>query len=575
MKQSNRVLIDLFKMQLVLIAFVALITHHHTLALDRQGESFDSSSNQALLAADGARKEADDNMVAPQEPLLSSDISLAIEKYMNSMKSKASKENSLLNDERDGPVPRNESALEKRKVIRSRYRLRAHRDSAPVGQQQTANTMSISNYSQPFDQQAQPEVSAAPATTYGIQNHYQTLARALVQPTVSMAVPDQPVSSYNYAPSPVQHRVATASPMGGEASASLYSASSVDPAHARAQDNEALVEAYSHPVLPSHSQQMHVAAASRMYPSAISGSARFSPPSLSMAASSGAPGDPAYYGAPSMVAFGDHYGSATSISQPSSASAERDHYEGQRNYSENQPEFAGSHLSSWDYLDSPLLGRSRWSWPWTDVSSFGSYGLDKASPMNTAATFKKHHHHHYYPKHKDHHHHHDEHELMSKWEHGITIGEIVCVAVAVVLGIIILGSPFFLLFLMLFNGGNLFGTTQMGLLAPAAVQAATSPAGRRRRRRSVGSSDEQGDTGSAKKIKTSDLVRAGEYLFEKLSPYMDGEKLMRSFERLMDVKDDIEVIIAKIGQQDKAAHREHSAARSGKQHDEMRRRKRK
>lgn len=250
------------------------------------------------------------------------------------------------------------------------------------------------------------------------------------------------------------------------------------------------------------------------------------------------------------------------------------------------------------YHNSP--GRSRWSWPWIDVSSYsgGPSSRDNhqhlyQSPM-TAATFKKHyHHHHHLPaKHKEHDHYHqnehEEHELMSKWEHGISIGEIACIAVAVVLGIIILGSPFFLLFMMLFNGGNLFGTTQMGLLAPATVQGGTGGvAGRRRKKRSLDILGTIGGGGSGltpqdieAKYKEHGVYGVTEYLFQKLSPLLDSGKLLSSFERIMEVKDDIENIVTKLAKHEQSKGFAASwteglnQAKHQHQHIEMRRKRR-
>lgn len=245
-------------------------------------------------------------------------------------------------------------------------------------------------------------------------------------------------------------------------------------------------------------------------------------------------------------------------------------------------------------MTSVAVPRSRWSWPWTDVSSYGS-----GSGHMPSATFKKHYHHHYMPAHHkghdggsggsgggDHHHHHEEHDhMMSKWEHGITIGEIACIAVAVVLGIIILGSPFFLLFLMLFNGGNLFGATQMGLLAPAATPAGTATvAGRRRRKRSIREAEaairkiarvaKGGVSGGLTKeqleeieklraqLTSGDLVGMGNYLFEKLSPFVSADKLMQSFVRIMEVKDDVEKLVGKLNLEDNSGKASGSSSKN-------------
>lgn len=229
-------------------------------------------------------------------------------------------------------------------------------------------------------------------------------------------------------------------------------------------------------------------------------------------------------------------------------------------------------------------GRSRWSWPWSDTSG---------GALTTSGTFKKHFFQHHQPAHvkeQNYHHHHDndEHDhLMHKWEHGVSIGEVACVAVAVVLGVIILGSPFFLLFLMLFNGGNLFGSTQMGLLAPASAQAAAAalPAsGRRRRKRSVDGASGGGGGGGDDGLGGNDQVkdvpsvdRVGEFLLDQLSPLLQGDKLLRTLGHIMNIKADFERIMAKLSQHGQDAKFESGQIKRKSQHAhvEMRRRRRK
>lgn len=219
-------------------------------------------------------------------------------------------------------------------------------------------------------------------------------------------------------------------------------------------------------------------------------------------------------------------------------------------------------LSHADMFANHLSGRNRWSWPWFDVSSYGHN-------LGNAASFKKfahHHHHHSNPHHKEEFamHHHEGDHLAAKWEHGITLGEIACIAVAVVLGIVILGSPFFLLYLMLFNGGNMMGANQMSLLAPAIPGAGAATAAGRRRKRSIEA--QNSNLRRSKSAQATSLQDAiGDYLLEHLSPFMDPEKVLQSFHRLASVKDDVDRIVAKLSQPDKMP---------GHEHTEMRRRKR-
>lgn len=415
-------------------------------------------------------------------------------------------------------------AQAQKKLIKSRYRSRAYNRNG----QQLAGT---SNYSQPFDSGAAPTVS------------HQTLARAL---SAGTPVAESPVA-YTYLPASSQRAPVH---MTGESSSSgllLDDGPSVY--------NQDISADYTPPL-----QQTAYRSNGMMAPAA--GTRMYSPVSRMHGGSAMSAGDlnlPLFMASPSMSSAGysDYYGSGSNDHHTS----DYDHYVPRSmlsNFSDldsSSPYYPSAQDIS-PLFSSPtssyLGNRNRWSWPWTDVSSsFGS----GSGPM-TSATFKKHHHHHLPAQHKEHdhhHHHHEEHDhLMSKWEHGISIGEIACIAIAVILGVIILGSPFFLLFLMLFNGGNIFGSTQMGLLAPAATPGGGSGAAgkRRRRKRSLNEAKKSGISGEElAKLRELDLHSIGEYLFEKLSPFMDADKLMRSFERIASVKDDIGHLVSKLGPQ--------------------------
>lgn len=607
--------------RLVLLIILAASFTPRALAHQAIDHRQDGTYDQTVLDANtsAAAKASDHSTVSntPINPILhTSDIATAIEKFklassskdpesdnQNSV-SKVSLDDGSSNERSSGgsdnqlntPETEQRSPI-KRKLVRSHYRLRSQREPGSVNIE-TRQSSTFSNFSQPFDssQQQLSGQSSSPYTTE--QNHYlPPLGRALGGgPSSSSVAPssflDAPASySYLAAPGPPQ-RVASALSLGGDTqgvvvsgggSPSSYSSTSES---LHNQDNGIIPDNYVTVARlnqqPS-SNHLNVPSISRMYHGA-SGSSHFS-------ASQPADLTNHYMAAPSShyPAYSDYYGSGSSM--PSSVGGVGDYHHDSgdhyvpRNYSSHQPDYDISgggvgHPAAYDYMDSPLSApRTRWSWPWTDVSNFGFGGGNGGNSMNTAATFKKHHHHHHYhPKHKEHLHHHegDEHMMAAKWEHGITVGEIVCVAVAVVLGIIILGSPFFLLFLMLFNGGNLFGATQMGLLAPAAVQASSTPtAGRRRRRRSADGDDlkTDGKKGSGK-VHASDLVRVGEYLFEQLSPFMDANKLMRTFERIMDVKDGIDKLVSKIDEGDKLSETDGRDKAQSHQHIEMRKRKR-
>lgn len=528
-----------------------------------------------------------------------------------------------------------------RKQIRSRYRSR-------VAQQQ--DQQQLANYSQPFD--LPPIQQQQEAGSY-YQQQQPSLGRALKSGTPGYV--NHLPASYSYmpaAPSALAQRAAQSGPVTtGLAGSGESGQSGLFLEEPSAYNQDSLLD-YTAPLhayaAGSATSRMHYVAGQpqqslgrmRMnnnfntneYLHTAAGEQQ-SPQHYFMSASPSMNSFD-YYGAGSME-HPAHIGSASSIASSSIDNSNMDNYEpisgrnsnnlhhslinNANNLTESSTSYGSSSslpyygsLSSahypFDFTNNYGLPnyspgsslRSRWSWPWTDVSQIGYNSHHHHANNNpiTAATFKKHyHHHHHVPKehhshHKEHEHHdhHEEHDHMSKWEHGISIGEIACIAVAVVLGIIILGSPFFLLFLMLFNGGNLFGTTQMGLLAPAGAAAApAAAAGRRRRKRSIHDSNHNSlssklaqSAGLSKeeldKLKEMDLNGIGEYLFDRLSPYLNPDKLMRSFGRMMDVKDDIDKIIEKLGAQ--KTFNANKLVNNNEQsdeghHDEMRRRRKK
>lgn len=441
-----------------------------------------------------------------------------------------------------------------KKLIRSRYRSRV---ANPADSFSLNSSSSSSNYSQPFDN--------SPISQQLASGRALSMATGTHQGSV---ISDSPAGYYVAAPSQRAsvHAAATPTASNGNTAGVAGNGESGSTGLVLEEpssfNQENLLD-YTPPLQlnPSYAQSGPIG---RMY---------------STGRSRGSAAYPYFMASPSMnsVGFADYYGSANGDHHPSSLEYLTDHYVprsmvNNNNYSENHLNYEPStgysssmqfpSTSEFTHSYSPsssFMGRSRWSWPWTDVSGFGSGGFGSVLSSNpmTSATFKKHYHHHMPAHHKehDHHHHHEEHhdDHLSKWEHGISIGEIACIAIAVVLGVIILGSPFFLLFLMLFNGGNLFGGTQMGLLAPAAAPGGGGGAtGRRRRKRSVDNGGNKLAPGLSKeeleaRLKDLDLHGVGEYLFERLSPFMDADKLMRSFEKIMAVKDDVESLVSKLG----------------------------
>lgn len=489
-----------------------------------------------------------------------------------------------------------------RKMIRSRYRLRNKVDAPSISGFQTATQ--LSNYSQPLDSTQPPLLAASNLPVNQYQHKHQhypeqqhSLARALTGSGVGVASigdssPHVSYATYLTSPSqrePVHHAI------GESGSSNLV----VD--EPTSYNQESLLD-----YTPSHfhHQGYNLPPASGRMFSPTGRSQSMSNSATSASAISDLNSLPYFLGSPSMNSL-DYYGSSNSDHQQSRGPDHDDHFVPRSmlsNFSSDHLNFeappyyssSSSHSSHSPSLSDYMThygipgssaARNRWSWPWTDSSSLG---VHPGGPM-TAATFKKHYHHMpaQHKEHDHHHHHHEEHDhQLSKWEHGISIGEIACIAIAVVLGVIILGSPFFLLFLMLFNGGNLFGGTQMGLLAPTTAAAPAGAAGRRRRKRSVMSSTNTGNVASdgelsneeATKANELDLHGIGEYLFERLSPFMEPEKLMHSFERIMNVKDDIESIVAGLTKAKRTkvdSMQSNGQNKANQQHVEMRKRRRK
>lgn len=573
----------------------------------------DTQLQNSSTSSEGSFNTTAANSVA-SSPLRNLDINSVIKLFESALKnSSINSSDDTINQLQNEQLKQPQQAQFK-KLIRSRYRSRVINPTESL----KFNGLH-SNYSQPFDtppieQQHQQLASGRALSSVPVSTNHGTVvsesptaysylaAHSQRAPVHSAALPMATSVSNNV-------NIATASGFNGESnSAGLV----LDDPTSYNQEN--LLD-YTPPLQqtsnnPGYTQSVPY---NRMYSS--SSRSRGSP--YFMASPSSSYSD--YYGggngdhlSSSSDYATDHYVPRSMLSGSNSNNNYSDHH---INYEQSTPSFSGSMPFPFGPADishsygpssnSLGMGRSRWSWPWTDVSSFGSgFGNVLASNPMTSATFKKHYHHHHMPAHHkehEHHHHHEEHDHLSKFEHGITIGEIACIAIAVILGVIILGSPFFLLFLMLFNGGNIFGGTQMGLLAPAVASgggggggSGGGASGRRRRKRSVDNISNKVGVGLSKKelearLKELDLHGVSEYLFDRLSPFMDADKLMRSFEKIMEVKDDIESLVTKIGLGDakygmpfKDSHDPEvemptltSAEESKYKHVEMRRRKKK
>ena len=138
---------------------------------------------------------------------------------------------------------------------------------------------------------------------------------------------------------------------------------------------------------------------------------------------------------------------------------------------------------------------------------------------------------------------------LSHWTNGFTIGEIVCGLVAISIGAVILGAPFFLIYLALM--GNFSGSGTLSLTNPTAASGAAaasgsggSPANGRRKRLAT---FEQGLTLEDRKLaaKHLNLSNLAEMALTELSPFVDLQQvsntfkqLVRSIERHSNMKDE-------------------------------------
>lgn len=121
---------------------------------------------------------------------------------------------------------------------------------------------------------------------------------------------------------------------------------------------------------------------------------------------------------------------------------------------------------------------------------------------------------------------------LSHWTGGFGVSEIICAVVAIAIGAVILGAPFFLIYLALM--GNFSGSGTLSLTNPASggtatggAAATTAPAGRRRKKRSTIPSLILNNDGEQ-------LLAFSNTIVDQLSPFVNFEQVSMTFKKLID-----------------------------------------
>lgn len=122
--------------------------------------------------------------------------------------------------------------------------------------------------------------------------------------------------------------------------------------------------------------------------------------------------------------------------------------------------------------------------------------------------------------------------MLSHWTNGFSISEIICGLIAISIGAIILGAPFFLIYLALM--GNFSGSSTLSLTNPTqgttpAGGANTTNNGRRKRLAVFEQSPSFNDDN-----KTSEYIVLADSIMSQLSPFVDLQQVVRTFKRLTD-----------------------------------------
>jgi len=130
---------------------------------------------------------------------------------------------------------------------------------------------------------------------------------------------------------------------------------------------------------------------------------------------------------------------------------------------------------------------------------------------------------------------------LSHWTSGLTITEIICGFIAVSIGAIILGAPFFLIYLALM--GNFSGSGTLSLTNPTGAAGAASASGAsgsasngRRKRLAIFEPNqlavEYHDL-AQKHLSNFELGKFTASIASQLTPFMDVEKISRTFKQLV------------------------------------------
>lgn len=119
--------------------------------------------------------------------------------------------------------------------------------------------------------------------------------------------------------------------------------------------------------------------------------------------------------------------------------------------------------------------------------------------------------------------------VLSHWTNGFSISEIICGLVALAIGAVILGAPFFLIYLALM--GNFSGSGTLSLTNPTSVSGAASGASQtngRRKRQAVFDSMDMEERAS----RHPTLANVTNSLMRQLSPFVNLKQVSMTFKHL-------------------------------------------
>lgn len=122
---------------------------------------------------------------------------------------------------------------------------------------------------------------------------------------------------------------------------------------------------------------------------------------------------------------------------------------------------------------------------------------------------------------------------ISHWTNGFSIGEIICGLVALAIGAVILGAPFFLIYLALmgnFSGSGTLSLTNPTSSAAAAGGASTTANGRRKRLAIFEAMNLTNDQAR----RHPNFPQLAESVVEQLSPFIDLQQVAKTFKQLVN-----------------------------------------